>query len=142
MNTEGKVEFVTENVTQFIKYNKDEVLGKSIYNILHHGDHARFSACLLPMWSALEGGGGGSNSTVATTGLGPSAPPRNRTFNCRFLVKPPDDNEQTTMEEKQQRVSKYENMQVSYFCFCEGEFEIIMLCNYNQVQVIIIVEKI
>ncbi|XP_073987939.1 basic helix-loop-helix family member taiman isoform X5 [Rhodnius prolixus] len=113
VNTEGKVEFVTENVTQFIKYNKDEVLGKSIYNILHHGDHARFSACLLPMWSALEGGGGGSNSTVATTGLGPSAPPRNRTFNCRFLVKPPDDNEQTTMEEKQQRVSKYENMQIS-----------------------------
>ena len=38
-------------------------------------------------------------------------PQRNRTFNCRFLVKPPDDKEET-MEEKQQRVSKYESMQI------------------------------
>ncbi|KAK9510692.1 hypothetical protein O3M35_005428 [Rhynocoris fuscipes] len=112
VNTEGKVEFVTDNISQFIKFNKDDVLGKSIYNILHHGDHGRFSACLLPMWSAIEAGGGGNNSTVATTGLGPSQS-RNRTFNCRFLIKPPDDNEQTTMEEKQQRVSKYEYMQIS-----------------------------
>lgn len=38
-------------------------------------------------------------------------PQRNRTFICRFLVKPPDDTEET-MEEKQQRVSKYESMQI------------------------------
>lgn len=36
---------------------------------------------------------------------------RNRTFTCRFLVKPPDDKDET-MEEKQQRVSKYETMQI------------------------------
>lgn len=38
-------------------------------------------------------------------------PQKNRTFNCRFLVKPPDDKEET-MEEKQQRVSQYESMQI------------------------------
>lgn len=36
---------------------------------------------------------------------------RSRSFNCRLLVRPPDDQEET-MEEKQQRVSQYENMQV------------------------------
>lgn len=40
-----------------------------------------------------------------------SSETRNRTFECRFLVKPPDDKEET-MEEKQQRVSKYETMQI------------------------------
>lgn len=41
----------------------------------------------------------------------PQPQTRNRTFNCRFLVKPPDDKDET-MEEKQQRVSKYESMQI------------------------------
>lgn len=41
----------------------------------------------------------------------PQPQARNRTFICRFLVKPPDDKDET-MEEKQQRVSKYESMQI------------------------------
>lgn len=49
VNLEGKVEFVTENVHQFIKFAKDDVFGNSIYNIIHHGDHGRFSSNLLPM---------------------------------------------------------------------------------------------
>lgn len=36
--------------------------------------------------------------------------PNNRNFVFRFLIKPDDQNE--TIEEKQQRVSKYEYMQV------------------------------
>ncbi|CAG2053682.1 unnamed protein product, partial [Timema podura] len=98
VNTEGKVEYVTENVSQFIKYTKDDVLGESIYNIIHHGDHARFSSFLLPMsigWT--------NDSQTAS---------KNRDFTCRLLIKPPDDQDET-MEEKQQRVSKYENMQIS-----------------------------
>lgn len=48
---------------------------------------------------------------VSSVGWPPIDPSqKNRTFTCRLLVKPPDDQE--TMEEKQQRVSKYENMQV------------------------------
>ncbi|XP_069691710.1 nuclear receptor coactivator 2-like isoform X3 [Periplaneta americana] len=97
VNTEGKVEYVTDNVCQFIKYTKEDVLGHSIYNIIHHGDHARFSASLLPM-------------SVGWT-REPS-PNRNRSINCRFLIKPPD-NQDETMEEKQQRVSTYEIMQIS-----------------------------
>lgn len=42
----------------------------------------------------------------------PQPQTRSRVFNCRFLVKPPDDKDET-MEEKQQRVSKYESMQIS-----------------------------
>ncbi|KAK6632415.1 hypothetical protein RUM44_007457 [Polyplax serrata] len=96
VNLEGKIEFVTDNVHQFIKFTKDDLYGKSIYNIIHHGDHARFSSSLLPM----------------TIGW-PESNPQNsrRTFNCRLLIKPPDDQEET-MEEKQQRISKYENMQI------------------------------
>lgn len=41
----------------------------------------------------------------------PQPTSRNRTFTCRFLVKPPDDKDET-MEEKQQRVCKYESMQI------------------------------
>ncbi|CAB0001330.1 unnamed protein product, partial [Nesidiocoris tenuis] len=63
VNHEGKVEYVTDNISSFIKFNKDEVLGKPVYNIIHHGDHGRFTSALIPtVWSALEG----SSSTVAT----------------------------------------------------------------------------
>lgn len=49
VNTDGKIEFVSENITSFIKYTQDDLDGKSIYNIIHHGDHGRFSSNLLPM---------------------------------------------------------------------------------------------
>lgn len=49
VNTEGRVEHVTDNITQYINYTKDDVLGKDIYNIIHHGDHNNFMPSLLPM---------------------------------------------------------------------------------------------
>lgn len=49
VSTTGKVEYVTENVCQYINYTSEDVLGQSIYNIIHLGDHGRFSASLLPM---------------------------------------------------------------------------------------------
>ncbi|KAG8233758.1 hypothetical protein J437_LFUL003829, partial [Ladona fulva] len=102
VNTEGKVEFVTENISQFIRYTRDDILGKSIYNIIHHGDHTKFSSNLMPI--SL----GWSNE--------PQQHSRGRSFHCRLLVKPPDDRDQT-MEEKQQRVSQYENMLISSLLF-------------------------
>jgi len=45
------VEYVTDNITQYINYTKDDVLGKDIYNIIHHGDHNSFMPSLLPMSS-------------------------------------------------------------------------------------------
>lgn len=97
VNAEGKVEFVTENIAQFIKYTREEIIGKSIYNIIHHGDHGRFSANLLPMSMNWQSG---------------SETSRSRSFNCRLLVKPPDDQDET-MEEKQTRVNCYEHMHIS-----------------------------
>lgn len=49
VNGEGKVEHVTDNVSNYIKFTRDEVLGKSIYNFIHTGDHVRFSASLSPI---------------------------------------------------------------------------------------------
>ncbi|XP_022246163.1 nuclear receptor coactivator 2-like, partial [Limulus polyphemus] len=103
VNTDGKIEVVSENISYFLKYTKDDLLGKSIYNIIHVGDHARFSSNLLPM-SIGNGFGWTSDPGSGTS--------KSRTFNCRFLIKPPEDPEES-MEEKQTRVSQYENMQIS-----------------------------
>ncbi|XP_043475470.1 uncharacterized protein LOC122507030 isoform X10 [Leptopilina heterotoma] len=99
VNTEGRVEYVTDNISQYINYTKEDVFGKDIYNIIHHGDHNTFMPSLLPM------------SSLAGWTSEPQPQTKNRVFNCRFLVKPPDDKEET-MEEKQQRVNKYETMQI------------------------------
>lgn len=96
------MEFVTDNVSQFINFTKEEVLGESIYNIIHHGDHTRFSSALLPMvgWTSLD-----TNA------------PRSRTINCCRLLIKPSGNREETMEGKPQGECKYENMQVSEHFF-------------------------
>lgn len=93
VNAEGKVEHVTNNVSNFIKYTKEEVLGNSIYNFIHHGDHTRFSSSLLPM-------------TISW----PSEPlNKSRSFSCRLLIKPTEDQEDPA-EDKRER---YELMHIS-----------------------------
>ncbi|XP_069958728.1 nuclear receptor coactivator 1 isoform X8 [Cherax quadricarinatus] len=97
VSNEGKIEFVSDKVSHFIKFTSEDLTGKSIYNIIHVGDHPKFSSCFLSLgWSSEP----------------PCDSSRNRSFNCRLLVRPPDDQEET-MEERQQRVSQYENMQIS-----------------------------
>ncbi len=49
VNVQGKVGFVSENVTQYLGYTQDDIVGKSIYNIIHVGDQAQFSNSLLFM---------------------------------------------------------------------------------------------
>ncbi|GLH12635.1 Protein single-minded [Gryllus bimaculatus] len=98
VNKEASVEYVSDNVYQFIKHKKDEVLGQSIYNFIHLGDTTRFSAILLPLTST----GWTTEPVVA----------RNRSVTCRLLIKE-ENEERETMEEKQQRVTKYETMQIS-----------------------------
>ncbi|GBN38021.1 Nuclear receptor coactivator 2 [Araneus ventricosus] len=102
VNTDGKIEFVSHNVESFLKYNHENLIDKSIYNIIHVGDHARFSSNLLPMSIGNVFGWSEPRETVS----------KSSAFHCRFLIKPPEDQDET-MEEKQTRVSQYETMQVS-----------------------------
>ncbi|GFY56473.1 nuclear receptor coactivator 2 [Trichonephila inaurata madagascariensis] len=102
VNTDGKIEFVSHNVESFLKYNHENLIDKSIYNIIHVGDHARFSSNLLPMSIGNVFGWSEPRETVS----------KSSAFHCRFLIKPPEDQDET-MEEKQTRVSQYETMQIS-----------------------------
>jgi len=121
VNQDGQIEFVTENIQQFLHYNKDELLGKSVYNIIHHGDHTRFGALLnnpLLIYPPIVSPG----SNRPTTPLMEQSPSGSRgnswnqrfssKFNCRLLIKPPSDQDQT-IEEKQTRVCQYETLQVT-----------------------------
>nr|XP_060637404.1 nuclear receptor coactivator 2-like [Anolis sagrei ordinatus] len=98
MNLEGYVVFVSKNVTQYLRYNQEELMKTSVY-ILHVVDHNEFVRNLLP--KSLVNGGPWSGE----------APWRNsHIFNCRILVKPLTDSEEED-HDNQEGHQKYETMQ-------------------------------
>ncbi|TSL47667.1 Nuclear receptor coactivator 1 [Bagarius yarrelli] len=98
VNREGRIVFVSENVTHYLGYLQEELMSSSVYSILHVGDHNEFVRKLLP--KSLGKG-------VYTAGNREQVQRNSHTFHCRLLKRPPDEVDAENQEARQQ----YEQMQ-------------------------------
>jgi len=104
VSNDGKIDFVSDNVFDYLGFKQDNITEQVIYNFIHHGDHARFSINLEPdSWRTWK--------RLPQNAAGRQGFDRSKVFNVRFLLN--NVAKQESMEDHQQRVEQYENMQVS-----------------------------
>ena len=104
-SNEGNIDFVSDNVLDYLGFRQEDFLAqKIIFNFIHHGDHARFRVNLEPdtwkTWKKLPQNTGGRQGFD-----------RSKVFNLRFKIN--NEPKVESLEERQQRLDQYENMQVS-----------------------------
>ena len=102
VKSDGKIDFVSDNVKDFLGFPQDALTDKVIYNYIHHGDHARFSVNLEPdTWKTWK--------RIPANRSGRQVFDRSKVFHIRFCL-----NNAVKNEDEVQRLDyNYENMQVS-----------------------------
>lgn len=109
INADGMIESVTENIKDLIRFTRSELQKQPIYSYLHPGDHAKLSPTLNNMSFQL--------SWDQDDGQTQKRPIKTR---IRMLVKHPEGAAET-MEQKQQRQDKYEEVVLFAAPFSKGE---------------------
>jgi len=101
VKSDGKIDFVSDNVKDFLGFPQDLLSDKVIYNYIHQGDHARFKVNLEPgTWKTWK--------RIPQNRRGRQVFDRSKVFHVRFRL-----NDVAKREDKQDAGDKYENMQVS-----------------------------
>lgn len=108
INSDGEIESVSDNISKFINWDKEDLHRQSIYDYLHNGDHHKFISILrnIPaVWSGPE-----------------NSPSHNiRGISARFLVKPSENSDCTDADE-------YKELLLCATLMREGEHGSFALC--------------